>query len=105
MITVWYDKNKKNLKDSHMFNLLDLTQEEKDFLKDKGMKFKLESYSQKGRYKFWSGRQVKHSDIQMIKTYYIRLYDKDNNKLFSVNIDRYLVAKSNLKSLMANHEQ
>ena len=83
-----------------MFNLLNLTQKENDFLTSKGMKFKLESYSQKGRYKFWSGRQVKHSDIQMIKTYYIRLYDKDNNKIFSVNIDSHMVAKEKLKDLI-----
>lgn len=100
MIVVWYDKNKKNLRDYDMFNLLNLTQEENDFLTSKEMKFKLESYSQKGRYKFWSGRQIKHSDIQMIKTYYIRLYDKDDNKIFSVNIDRYAVAREKLKSLM-----
>lgn len=102
MIIVWYDKNKKNLTESYMFQLLDLTQEEKDFLKSNNMKFKLETIYQKGRYQFWEGTQIKHSDIQKIKLYYIRLYDKDDNRIFGVHIDRYMVAKEKLKALMIN---
>lgn len=102
MVIVWYDKNKKNLKDSDMFDLLNLSQEETDFLNENNMKLKLESIYQKGRYQFWCGKQIKHSDIQKIKLYYIRLYDKDDNRIFGVNIDRYMVAKEKLKALITN---
>lgn len=88
MISVKYDKNKKELIEQDMYNILNLNEAQWEFIKNNKMKFKLEYNYQKGRYYFWCGNQIKHSDIQMIKVYYIRLYDSNDNKIFSVNFNR-----------------